>query len=73
MAVPQMVEGIGASISRNPELKTSSTRARKGLQQYRVDSLTRNTPLLGPYRRTTPRALWWPEGGGLFCMNEEPL
>ena len=26
---------------------------------YRGTSLIRNTPLLGPYRRTIPRVLWW--------------
>ena len=27
---------------------------------YRGTSLIRNSPLLGPYRRTVSRALWWP-------------
>ena len=27
-------------------------------------SLIRNTPLLGPYRRTIHRVLWWSWGGG---------
>ena len=31
-----------------------------------------NTPLLGPYSRTMPRAQWWP-WGGLFLMSEIPL
>jgi len=26
---------------------------------YMGTSLIRNTPLLGPYSRTMPRALWW--------------
>jgi len=33
-------------------------------------SLIRNSAPLGPYRRTMPRALWWPLGGGLFLMSE---
>ena len=28
---------------------------------------------LGPYSRTTPRALWWTWGGGRFLMGEVPL
>jgi len=28
-------------------------------QPYRVTSLIRNTPLLGPYSRTIPRVVWW--------------
>ena len=30
------------------------------LERYRGTSLIRNNPLLGPYIRTMPRALWWP-------------
>ena len=30
-------------------------------------------PLLGPYSRTIPRALWWSLGGGLFLVSEVPL
>ena len=26
---------------------------------YKSTSLIRNTPLLGPYRRTIPRVIWW--------------
>ena len=33
---------------------------------YRGTSLIRNSPSLGPYSRTMPRALWWSLGGGLF-------
>ena len=40
---------------------------------YRGTSLMRNTPLLGPYSKTTPGVLWWPYGGGLFLMSEVPL
>ena len=36
-------------------------------------SLIRTPLLLGPYRRTTHRVLWWSSGGGLFLMNEVPL
>ena len=27
---------------------------------YRGTSLIRNSPFVGPYSRTMPRALWWP-------------
>ena len=40
---------------------------------YRGTSLIRNTPLLGPYSRTMPRALWRSKGGGLFLMSEVTL
>ena len=36
-------------------------------------SLMENTPLLEPYSRPTPRALWWYQGGGRFLMSEVPL
>ena len=37
-------------------------------------SLVRNTPLLGPYSRTTiPRSYGGPGGGRLFLMSEVPL
>ena len=39
-------------------------------QRYRGTSLIRNTPLLRPYSRNMPRALWRPYGGGLFLMSE---
>jgi len=32
-----------------------------------------NHPTLGPYSETTPRALWWAKGKGLFLMGEVPL
>ena len=37
---------------------------------YRGTSLIRNSPLLEPYSRTVPRALWWPQGVVLFLMSE---
>ena len=40
---------------------------------YRAASLIRNTPLLGSYSRTSPRAIWWSWGGGLFLLSEVPL
>ena len=40
---------------------------------YRGTSLIRSNPLLGPYRRTIPRALWWSLGWGLFLVSEVPL
>jgi len=46
--------------ARHPGLKLS----------YRGTSLTRNTPLLGPYSRTTSRVHVGPRGGGLFLMRE---
>ena len=41
--------------------------------RYRGTSLISNSPPLGPYSRTMPRALWWSWGGGVFLMNEVPL
>ena len=35
----------------------------------RETSLTRNTPLLGPYRRTIPRVLWWSWGRGAVSFE----
>ena len=40
---------------------------------YRGTSLIRKRTLLGPYSRTTPRALWWSWGGWHFRMSEVPL
>ena len=37
---------------------------------FRVTLLISSSPLLGPYNRTMPRALWWPSGGTLFLMSE---
>ena len=34
--------------------------------EYRGTSLIRNNPLVGPYSRTMPRALWKSWGGGAF-------
>ena len=36
---------------------------------YRGTSLTRNTPLLGPYSRTMPNALWRSWGGGALSYE----
>ena len=46
---------------------------RSTAEAYRGTSLIRNSPLLGPYSRTVFRALWWPQGGGVFLMSEVPL
>ena len=40
---------------------------------HRGTSPRRNTPLLGPYSRTLPRAIWLSGGGGLFLLSEAPL
>ena len=42
-------------------------------QPYRGTSLIRNSPPLGPYRRTKPRAFWWSQGRRLFLMSEVTL
>ena len=34
------------------------------IQRYRGTSLIRNRPLLGPFSRAMPGALWWSLGGG---------
>ena len=46
------------------------TIAARSIRVYRGTSLIRNTPLLGPYSRNMPRALWKPWEGGLFLMSE---
>ena len=43
------------------------------LPSHRGTLLIRNSAHTGPYSRTLPRALWWPQGGGLFLMSEVPL
>jgi hypothetical protein len=40
---------------------------------YKVTSLTKNNPLLGPYSRTMSKAIWWSYGRGVFLMSEVPL
>ena len=34
--------------------------------------LISNSPLLGPYSRTTPRVIWWPWEGGCFLYAMHP-
>jgi hypothetical protein len=41
--------------------------------RYRGTWLITNTFLLGPYRRTTVRVLWWSQRGWLFLTSEVPL
>ena len=55
--------------------EVAGLRARGGalLTRYRGASLIRNSPPLGPYSRTKPRALWWSWGGNLFLMSEVSL
>jgi len=53
-------------------LKVSPLRSRED-GVYRGTSLIRNSAPLGPCSGTMPRALWWPQGGGLFRMSEVPL
>ena len=45
----------------------------KGGGGYRGTSLIRDSAPLGLYSRTMPRALWWPQGIGLFLMCEVTL
>ena len=40
---------------------------------YRGTSMIGNSTPLGTYSRTMPEAIWWPWGGVLFLMSEEPL
>ena len=49
-----------------------TTRA-EGHVHCRGASPIRNSAPLGPYRRTMPRVLGWPEGGGGFLTSEVPL
>ena len=41
--------------------------------ENRGTTLIRNSPTLGPYSRTTPRAFCWSYGGWVFLMSEVPL
>jgi len=50
--------------TRNPKSGTQNS------DPCRDTSLTRNTPLLGPYSRTIPRVLWWSWEGGAILMSE---
>ena len=54
----------------NLRIVGQSTRAR---QSYTGTSLIRNSAPLGTYSRKMPRALWRPEGVGLFFMSEVSL
>ena len=51
------------SRSRKRERRSCKPSSR-GRDRYRGTLLIRNRPPLGPYGRTMPRALWWPEGVG---------
>ena len=42
----------------------------KPTERYRGTSLIRNAPLLGPFSRTTPRVLWWSQGGGAVSYEQ---
>ena len=53
----------------NPEILYPNSSNPKP-KPYRGSSLTRNTPSLGTYSRTKPRALWWAQGERLFLMSE---
>jgi len=53
----------GHSKLRTLTAQRSYTRLRSIGPLYRGTSLIRKTPLLGPYRRTIPRVLWWSWGG----------
>ena len=48
------------------------TRCARSSQRYRGTSPIRNSAPLGPYCRTSPRALWKPYGGVLFLTSEIP-
>ena len=41
--------------------------------EYRVTSLTRTPPPVGPYSSPMPRALWCSYGGGCCFVSEVPL
>ena len=40
---------------------------------HRGTSPIRKRHPLGPYTKTMPRDIWWPQGGGRFLMSEVPL
>ena len=41
----------------------------RSYRSYRGTLFIRNTPLLGTYSRTMPRALWWSLGGGAISYE----
>ena len=43
--------------------KSMSLKYEPNSTPYRGTSLIKNCPLLGPYSRPVPRALWWSWGG----------
>ena len=61
----------------HPEILKASTHStpsdpRSVNAQLRGTSRIRNSPLLGPFSRTMSRAIWRPQGGGVFLMSEAP-
>jgi hypothetical protein len=52
-------------LSRHPRSETALVGVHTW-RLYRGTSLMRNCAPVGPYRRPTPRALWWSEGGSVF-------
>ena len=50
---------LGGKVSLQTDLELDASSPPRTLQ-YRGTSLIRNSADLGPYSRTTPRALWWP-------------
>ena len=44
-----------------------------GFSVDRCTSLMRTSPLLAPYSRAMPRALWWSYWGGMFVISEARL
>ena len=63
------------SLDHGPSARAGSAppRVRGHEKAYRGISLIRNCAHQGPFSRTMPRAIWWPEGGGLFLMSEVTL
>ena len=60
---PSSGEGVIFEPQQVPEILPMayhrSVRAYSPLERYRGTSLIGNSPLLGPYGRTKPRAEWW--------------
>ena len=63
---------LGSMLHPNASLSQIWFRA-KTLLRYRGTSLIRTFPLLGPYNRNMPMALWQSSAGGRYIMIEVPL
>ena len=65
-ATPLRCEHLGSILTPPHTPPTPETR------RYRCTSLIRKCRPLGPYTRTMPRDIWWPQGRVRFLMGAIP-